>query len=91
MFKNLDIKTIFILILAVALVLMFIFRPSKEIEDNEDEINKLKQQNIKITFHKTISEFILNSLKKEKLHARSIKDFVRNKLQVPISKFIILE
>ena len=51
--------------------------------------NKLKQQNIKITFHKTISEFILNSLKKEKLHARSIKDFVRNKLQVPISKFII--
>jgi len=51
--------------------------------------NKLKQQNIKMTFNKAISEFILNSLKKEKLHARSIKDFVRNKLQVPISKFII--
>ena len=51
--------------------------------------NKLKQQNIKITFNKSIAEFILNSLKKEKLHARSIKDFVRNKLQVPISKFII--
>jgi chromosome segregation ATPase len=45
MFKNLDIKTIFILILAAALVLMFIFRPSKEIDDNEDELNKLKELN----------------------------------------------
>ena len=45
MFKNLDIKTIFILILAAALVLMFIFRPSKQIDDNEEELNRLKEQN----------------------------------------------
>ena len=51
--------------------------------------SKLKQQNIKIAFNKATGEFILNSLKTEKLHARSIKDIIRNKLQIPISKFII--
>jgi ATP-dependent Clp protease ATP-binding subunit ClpA len=50
---------------------------------------KLKQQNIKINFDKETVEFILNSLKSEKLHARSIKDVIKNKLQIPISKFII--
>lgn len=45
MFKDLDIKTIFILILAAALVLMFIFRPSKSLKNNEDLIDKLKEQN----------------------------------------------
>ena len=42
-FKN--IQTVFILILAGALILSFIFRPSKPIETYEDEINALKQQN----------------------------------------------
>lgn len=50
---------------------------------------KLKQQNIKINFDKESVEFILNSLKSEKLHARNIKDVIKNKLQIPISKFII--
>jgi ATP-dependent Clp protease ATP-binding subunit ClpC len=50
---------------------------------------KLKQQKIKIAFDKEVTEFILNSLKSEKLHARSIKDIVQNQLQIPISKFII--
>ena len=50
---------------------------------------RLKQQNIKIDFDKESVKFILNSLKSEKLHARSIKDIIKNQLQIPISKFII--
>ena len=43
-----DIKTIFILVLATALILSFIFRPSVPIETYETEINTLKQQNQKL-------------------------------------------
>lgn len=50
---------------------------------------KLKQQDIKINFDKQTVELILNSLKSDKLHARNIKDIIKNKLQIPISKFII--
>jgi ATP-dependent Clp protease ATP-binding subunit ClpC len=50
---------------------------------------KLKKQNINIDFDEEIVNFILNSLKSEKLHARSVKDVVKDKLHVPISKFII--
>jgi len=42
---KIDIKIIFILILAVALILSFIFRPSVPIDTYEEEINFLKQQN----------------------------------------------
>ena len=42
---KIDIKVIFILILAVALILSFIFRPSIPIDTYEEEINSLKQQN----------------------------------------------
>ena len=42
---KIDIKIIFILILAVALIITIIFRPSKPIETYEEEINSLKQQN----------------------------------------------
>jgi ATP-dependent Clp protease ATP-binding subunit ClpC len=59
---------------------------SKEISEIE---NKLKQQNIKISFGDGVVEFILNSLKIEKLHARNIKEIVKSKIQIPISKFII--
>ena len=45
-----DIKTIFILVLATALILSFIFRPSVPIETYETEINTLKQQNQKLLF-----------------------------------------
>lgn len=38
-------KEIIIIVLAGALVLSFIFRPSKEIDYYEDEIKNLKQQN----------------------------------------------
>ena len=42
---KLDIKSIFIIILGAALILSFIFRPSKPIETYENEINALKQVN----------------------------------------------
>ena len=42
---KIDIKLIFIFILAIALILTFIFRPSKPIETYENEINALKQVN----------------------------------------------
>ena len=38
---KLDIKTIFILVLGAALVLMFIFKGSKNVDINKDEINRL--------------------------------------------------
>ena len=42
---KIDIKTIFILVLAVALILSFIFRPNVPIDTYEEEINALKQEN----------------------------------------------
>ena len=42
---KLDIKSIFIIILGAALILSFIFRPSKPIETYENEINALKEVN----------------------------------------------
>lgn len=43
-----DIKIIFILVLAVALILSFLFRPSTPIETYETEIDILKQKNQKL-------------------------------------------
>ena len=40
-----DIKTIFILVLAITLILSFLFRPTVPIETYETEINTLKEQN----------------------------------------------
>jgi chromosome segregation ATPase len=42
---KIDIKLIFIFILAIALILTIIFRPSKPIETYENEINDLKKVN----------------------------------------------
>ena len=42
---KLSTEKIFIIVLAVALVLSFIFRPSKPIDTYEDEINDLKKAN----------------------------------------------
>jgi len=50
---------------------------------------KLKEKNIKINFHSSTKELILNKIKNDKLHARNIKDLIRSEFQVPISKFII--
>ena len=46
--KNIDIKTIFIIILAISLILMFIFRPNKPINEYENEINKLHSHNTEL-------------------------------------------
>jgi len=40
-----DIKLVFIIVLAVALILSFLFQPAAQIETYESEINSLKQQN----------------------------------------------
>ena len=45
---NIDIKSILILLLGVALVLSFIFRPSVPIEEYEEEISVLQKQNKKL-------------------------------------------
>jgi peptidoglycan hydrolase CwlO-like protein len=42
---KIDIKFVFILVLASALILSFVFRPSKGISTYEDEINQLKLDN----------------------------------------------
>jgi len=46
MFKiNIDIKTIFIIILCLIVVIMILFRPSKSIDYYEGEIKLLKEKN----------------------------------------------
>lgn len=46
MFKSkIDIKIIFILLLGVAIILLLLFRPTKEINTHEEEILMLENQN----------------------------------------------
>src|ERR1035437_1039078 len=45
MFKNLDIKTIAIIVLGVALIISFIFGQKYSVDDHSDEINNLKKSN----------------------------------------------
>jgi regulator of replication initiation timing len=56
---KLDIKIIFILVLAGALILSFIFRPTTEIDLYEDEIELLKEEN-KVLIHNNNSLNIEN-------------------------------
>lgn len=52
MFKGkIDIKMIFILVLAVALILTIVFRPSKGVEMYENEIKELHEQNESLLNH----------------------------------------
>ena len=60
-----NIQTIFIVILAAALILSFIFRPSKPIEIYEDEINSLKQQNQQLLLSNDSINFINTKLQEE--------------------------
>ena len=55
----------FILILAVAIILSFIFRPSKPIETYENEINLLKQQNQQLLLSNDSINFINTKLQEE--------------------------
>ena len=60
-----NIQLVFILILAVALILSFIFRPSKPIETYENEINLLKQQNQQLLLSNDSINFINTELQEE--------------------------
>ena len=60
-----DIKLVFIIVLAVALILSFIFRPSKPIETYENEINLLKQQNQQLLLSNDSINFINTKLQEE--------------------------
>jgi len=60
-----NIQAIFIVILAAALILSFIFRPSKPIETYEDEINALKQQNQQLLLSNDSINLINTKLQKE--------------------------
>ena len=63
LFKN--IQTVFILILAVALILSFLFRPSTPIETYEDKINLLKQQNQQLLLSNDSINLINTKLQEE--------------------------
>ena len=63
LFKN--IQTVFVLILAAALILSFIFRPSTPIETYEDEINLLKQQNQQLLLSNDSINLINTKLQEE--------------------------
>ena len=63
LFKN--IQTVFILILAAALILSFIFRASSPIETYEDEINLLKQQNQQLLLSNDSINLINTKLQEE--------------------------
>lgn len=54
--------------------------------------NKLdKNRNIKFKFNKQTVDFIFNMIKLKKLHARDIKKFIKNEVQVPVSTFVLSE
>ena len=63
LFKN--IQTVFILILAAALILSFLFRPSTPIETYEDKINLLKQQNQQLLLSNDCITLINTKLQEE--------------------------
>ena len=63
LFKN--IQTVFILILAAALILSFLFRPSTPIETYKDKINLLKQQNQQLLLSNDSINLINTKLQEE--------------------------
>ncbi len=63
LFKN--IQLVFIIVLAAALILSFIFRPSIPVETYENEINLLKQHNQQLLLSNDSINLINNKLQKE--------------------------
>ncbi len=60
-----SIQLIFIVILAIALILSLIFRPSKPIDTYENEINALKEQNTQLLLSNDSINSINSKLQKE--------------------------
>jgi predicted nuclease with TOPRIM domain len=66
MFKfNIDIKTVFIIVLGLIVVLMILFRPSKDINYYEEEINLLNEKNVLLLKSNDSIISINNNLQKE--------------------------
>lgn len=76
---------------------IFVF---EDLSDNDfkriiiNELDKIKSKlfdnkKIKFSFNKNIVDLIFEKIKSQKLHARDIKNFVRDEVQVPVSKFVI--
>ena len=63
--NKIDIKIIFILILAIALILSFVFRPSKVIDVHKDSFNKLKLDNIKLKNNNDSIKLVNKEISKE--------------------------
>ena len=62
---DIDIKSIFIIILAIALICSFIFRPNVPIETYENEINALKEVNKELLISNDSIAGINKKLEKE--------------------------
>ena len=60
-----SIQLIFIVILAIALILSLIFRPSKPIDTYENEINALKEQNTQLLLSNDSINSVNSKLQKE--------------------------
>ena len=66
MFKfNIDIKTVFIIVLGLIVVLMILFRPSKDINYYEEEINLLNEKNVLLLKSNDSIISLNNNLQKE--------------------------
>lgn len=66
MFKfNIDIKTVFIIVLGLIVVFMILFRPSKDINYYEEEINLLNGKNVLLLKSNDSIISLNNNLQKE--------------------------
>lgn len=66
MFKfNIDIKTVFIIVLGLIVVFMIVFRPSKDINYYEEEINLLNEKNVLLLKSNDSIISLNNNLQKE--------------------------
>lgn len=66
MFKfNIDIKTVFIIVLGLIVVFMILFRPSKDINYYEEEINLLNEKNVLLLKSNDSIISLNNNLQKE--------------------------
>lgn len=81
MFKGkIDIKVIFILILAGLLILSYIFRPTKGIDMYEDEINTLREENERLLLSNDSIKSLNNELDNEIKKLSEVIDSTQSKL-----------
>ena len=88
---KIDIKIIFIFILATLLVLSFMFRSSKPIDDYEDRINQLKEQNDSLLSNNDSLKLVNNNLDVEIQKLLKDIDSTQAKLDETNNRIIDLE